>query len=80
MAAKEVIHFLFWAQPATPLVFPVRPSPEPVAKYPLPRWTHSRSRTELAVGVGSNGVRETELPEIAQESWKALTPIEESRR
>ncbi len=35
------------------------------------------SRTELAVRVGSRGVRETALLEIAQESWKALTPIEE---
>jgi len=34
-------------------------------------------RTALAVRVGSRGVRETALLEIAQESWKALTPIEE---
>ena len=40
----------------------------------------SLSRTELAVRVGSKGVRETEFLEIAQESWKALTPIEECRR
>jgi|HubBroStandDraft_6_1064221.scaffolds.fasta_scaffold01260_7 hypothetical protein len=34
MAAKEVIYFCLWVQPATRLVFPVRPSPEPVAKSP----------------------------------------------
>ncbi len=37
----------------------------------------SLSRTAVAVRVGSRGVRETALLEIAQESWKALTPIEE---
>jgi hypothetical protein len=34
MAARDVIHFPLWAQLATRLVFPARPSPEPVAESP----------------------------------------------
>jgi len=57
------------------------PSPSSAGrKIPAIDKPISLSRTELAVRVGSKGVRETELLEIAQEFWKALTPIEECRR